>query len=1227
MSRLASFLLAAACGLTPTAAWAQLSVTVTDISPNQSTLDPSDPDGASGGRVNGLAVDRSTAGRFYAASEWGGLFRSDDNGLTWRHLDGHVPTVTWDVEVDPANSNRVYATSFYDGRVASQSGINVSTDAGTTWTHPATATPPASFCFSETRRQEPAAFGIAVDPDNTSRVFVGTNCGLAMSTDAGATWTFIDPTPADRARDVWDVIVHHSGIIDVCGDDGHLRSTDGGTTWTTAATQPLPTGRCSLAVSPDESYVLFAVVGTSIFESDDGGQSWPNTYANPRAQGRIPFVATNQRAGNTYDLWFGDVQLHRGTCTTPAPANPGGAARCNASTGWAGPFTRAVGGHDDMGDIAFAPGVATDACPVLMSSDGGVYRNTAGGSPGCHTPAWEQPNVTPHALWNFTFSGVSRPGAATEHLYFGNQDNGTFGATNGGAATVTWNNQRCCDGFDATGDATRGLATVCCSSGGRATRLRTSNPGLTGAETEINTYPAGNMRSFEQLESILNFGTDDYIVATTSGVFVTFDIGASPIVWTQLGAASSPTPPCGLQVAFTGTTPIFFAKRGGCNGDTAGALFRYQGTAGTGTWQQVPLPGGGGIGVYAVDRNNPQRIIVSHLGGAGGPAMRMTLDGGTTWNALPALDALMTGSGTFRYQTASGPSPFTGFGGYPQPTLVAFDPNDPDIVVAGAADAGVFISTNGGTRWQRVTDPISPGTSGVPHIPRPFYAHFDHDQPGGDINLYVGTRGRGAWRLTFKKVDMPEIQVPSPPDFPDSCVGETVKAPVLVCNTSAGDLVVSGITSSNPAFSIVPPSAGFPVTVSHDFCFPVEVAFTPAAPGPASTNLVISSNDPNFPSLEVAATANVGQATAVTMIADTGSFGELCPGPGVFRDLDLTINNAGSCPLVVSSITSSLPAEFDTPQVLAFPVKVAPGDSVAVPIRFHPTTAGPKAGTIMVATNDPAAPNKVVNVTGTAPPYYVCETPLFASIDAAIGPAWGTGQTGDYTFNGSGRVMVPFGRDNTFGVQGQGEYMFYPGRQEGQLDAGLLYRRGLLQFGVSGSFKRANLRSEASSGALSHATLALDVLLPNVRFGAFGSKGLRETDVVTSTEIVGLPGLPIVAHERVLHTIDQLGGAAQVELAPDIWLDGHLAWLHRHAPGVGDTAGAAVRLSALVLSNIAATVQFDVNESFLGSNTVGTLTFGITLGRWSRPVDYANPVTPLGTFIPRVRYEAFDRVR
>jgi hypothetical protein len=100
-----------------------------------------------------------------------------------------------------------------------------------------------------------------------------------------------------------------------------------------------------------------------------------------------------------------------------------------------------------------------------------------------------------------------------------------------------------------------------------------------------------------------------------------------------------------------------------------------------------------------------------------------------------------------------------------------------------------------------------------------------------------------------------------------------------------------------------------------------------------------------------------------------------------------------------------------------------------------------------------------------------------------------------------------------------------------------------------------------------------------------------------------------------------------VPVTSSSWIDGNFVYLHRHAPGVGDTAGGAVRYSQQIVPGIAAVVRLDFNESFVGPNTVGTLTFGIALGRKSRPSDYSNPINPLGTEVPRVHYERFERIR
>jgi hypothetical protein len=81
---------------------------------------------------------------------------------------------------------------------------------------------------------------------------------------------------------------------------------------------------------------------------------------------------------------------------------------------------------------------------------------------------------------------------------------------------------------------------------------------------------------------------------------------------------------------------------------------------------------------------------------------------------------------------------------------VAIDPFDSDVMVAGGADSGVFLSINGGTNWRRITDPFDPVDSGLPHIPRPRFAHFDHEGStfiSRRFTVFIGSQGRGVWRF------------------------------------------------------------------------------------------------------------------------------------------------------------------------------------------------------------------------------------------------------------------------------------------------------------------------------------------------------------------------------------------------------------------------------------------------------------------------------------------------
>jgi hypothetical protein len=176
---------------------------------------------------------------------------------------------------------------------------------------------------------------------------------------------------------------------------------------------------------------------------------------------------------------------------------------------------------------------------------------------------------------------------------------------------------------------------------------------------------------------------------------------------------------------------------------------------------------------------------------------------------------------------------------------------------------------------------------------------------------------------------VPELQV-SPVAFGPVC--GTATRTLDVCNTGKADLVVDSIASSNAAFSIVPPSSGFPVTISPDFCFPFQAAYDgTGAAGTVSGQLTIVSNDPANPQETVAISAVKGAPSLNATLANAGNFGDVCRGSQA--DLNLQLVNQGTCTASVTGIVSSDP-HFELSAITTFPLAIAPGGTVTVPIRF-----------------------------------------------------------------------------------------------------------------------------------------------------------------------------------------------------------------------------------------------------------------------------------------------------
>ncbi len=210
----------------------------------------------------------------------------------------------------------------------------------------------------------------------------------------------------------------------------------------------------------------------------------------------------------------------------------------------------------------------------------------------------------------------------------------------------------------------------------------------------------------------------------------------------------------------------------------------------------------------------------------------------------------------------------------------------------------------------------------------------------------------------------PKIQVPGPIDLGDSCVGSGPTQTLNVCNTGNVDLIVGVITSSNPRFSVTVPSSGFPVTISHDFCFPFQVAFHPAATGPATATLTIPSNDPVTPNATVAVSGNGTEPDIrVTGSTDFGTVSNWAPG-----EKTVSVCNTGACDLAVSSATVSCPdfTLINNP----FPAIVSHDSCVDLVVRFTPVLPGSKSCTLSIASNDPDSPAVVRTLTGRTPPFF-----------------------------------------------------------------------------------------------------------------------------------------------------------------------------------------------------------------------------------------------------------------
>ena len=121
------------------------------------------------------------SGTILVATAGQGVMKSADNGQSWHRLslgqDIEFDAVTRSLDMDPANPATVY--------IGTDTGLCVSRDAGANWKH------------IDTPFNGETVWKVAVDPNNSRRIFVGTGApsraALWSTTDSGTSWSRVNP--------------------------------------------------------------------------------------------------------------------------------------------------------------------------------------------------------------------------------------------------------------------------------------------------------------------------------------------------------------------------------------------------------------------------------------------------------------------------------------------------------------------------------------------------------------------------------------------------------------------------------------------------------------------------------------------------------------------------------------------------------------------------------------------------------------------------------------------------------------------------------------------------------------------------------------------------------------------------------------------------------------------------------------------------------------------------
>lgn len=689
------------------------------------------------GRVSGIAVALGGA-RLYAATANGGVWRSDDSGLSWRStMDAFDLNPTnfastslccGAIAIDPANPDRVYVgtgegdtDAIFANRIVNAlpayRGIGPirSDDGGVTWVSEASTPSLAGFSF----------FQIAVDPADREHCVAATSNGLYERVPAAAggfDW--------QRRRNGvhTSVVVARSGGVTTWFaaplGGGVFRSTNGNAWTAVGAGFPAGVGRIALGVQPDNPNVLYALIATttgllhSVRRLDGGAGNWRNITGVPDL---LPDPNGTGSSQGDYDLCISvdpnnANRIYLGGSFFNANPFPGSIWRCNVTaTGTALSMTTTSIGQNAHADVHVLVHALGDSNTLWTGTDGGIFVNTnptgAGG--------FESRNTGLAMLCtNFLAQHPTEPAV----IYVGLQDNGTAKCTgeqvwrhvlfaDGGYCVVNWN-----DPFRVMLFANGNI-------------FRATDGGLD--YTSWTTVTPAGAQWLVMAEPLV--GTPRNPANPAEADIVAFGVGRTIFISSDFGNSwpDQPTLPAGsgsaFSMVFASATRLFV-------GTTTGRVFRLD-DAGAAGWTVTrldnvaggALPLAGLVSDIAVDWSDATLSSIFICFGGTGDFRHVWRFNGTAWQARSGT----AGSGTELLDV--------------EHNAIQFDRVTNRVYVG--ADIGAWESTNGGTTW-------APLSSGLP------------DAPVYDLQIHPAARllraalhGRGLFEWKLDAPALPDVEL------------------------------------------------------------------------------------------------------------------------------------------------------------------------------------------------------------------------------------------------------------------------------------------------------------------------------------------------------------------------------------------------------------------------------------------------------------------------------------